>query len=151
MASPDTYMMNRKVGSEQRNNVSRFVHSLFRAHINLNFYICFTQVFLKFFDDIGKILYVLCIFPMQDVRVCACVQARVSRWAQKAGGHSTLHHLVFHVWADRASEPHVYKQSCTRPSRIKFEQCLRWLLILFTVTQLEVPKATLSALVIQQQ
>jgi len=68
---------------------------------------------------------------MQDVRVCACVQARVSRWAQKAGGHSTLHRLVFHVWADRASEPHVHKQSYAKPSRSKVEQRLRRLFILY--------------------
>lgn len=45
---------------------------------------------------------------------------------------------MFHVWADRASEPHVHKQSCARPSRFKAKQCLRRLLIFVTMAQMEV-------------
>ena len=66
-----------------------------------------------------------------SVIICACVQARVSRWAQKAGGHSTLHRLVLHVRAYRAAEPHVHKQSFARPPRIKVGQRLRQLFIVY--------------------
>lgn len=102
MALLDTYTMNRKLGSEQHQNVGLLNHSLVRAHV------------------------LLCTFSTQNMCVWACAQARVSRWAQKPGGHSTLHRLVLHVWANRASEPHVHKQSCARPSTItEIEQLLR--------------------------
>ncbi len=123
MVSSDTYTMNRELASEQHQNVGLLNHALFRAHAMLCISLCNTCM---------------------SVTACACVQACVSRWAQKAGGHSTLHRLVLHVWPNRASEPHVHKQSLGRPSTIKVEQRLRRLLIFVTMTQLTLPAPYLS-------